>query len=195
MARPSKFDARSEEIMAAFEVCVARQGLAGTTLADVAAEAKLPRSLVRYFMGNRDEMVDRLVERIMSRAETGLAQIRDEAGVADLDGLLDLLFSEVLADDLFNAVMGELWHTAARDEHVRSRLMGFYDHALSLTVQAMEKAQVGADGPERRTIAYAVLSIVLGQSSLADFGLRPDNRGAMRQMAGQIVARAKVAAT
>lgn len=187
MARPPKFEERNEEIMRAFEQCVARKGLAATTLADVAAEAGLPRSLVRYFMGNRDEMVDRLIERVMARAETSLSRIRDQAGAARLEGLLDLFFGEVFANELSNAVVGELWYLARNDEHIRSRLNGVYGYAIELLVGAMQREGIGGSARQCRAAAFAILSLILGQSSLGDFGILPGNPRDLRKTAEVIL--------
>ena len=173
--------------MLAFEVCVVRKGIATTTLADIANEAGLPRSLVRYFMGNRDDMIDRLIERMMSRAEASLARIRDESGAMSLDDLLDAMFNEVFANELSNDVMGELWHLAKSDAHVRERLRNVYEYALDLLVKALARARIGS-AKARRNAAFAILSLALGESSLVDFGIRPNDRRAMRRAAARLVA-------
>ena len=69
MARPRIGAERREEILVAFEACVARKGLAKTTLVDVAEQAGQPRPLVRYFIGNRDAMVTALIDRLLERGE------------------------------------------------------------------------------------------------------------------------------
>lgn len=187
MGRPSKFEERSEAIMQAFELCVARQGLAATTLNDVAVEAGLPRSLVRYFMGNRDEMVDRLVGRLMARAETSLSRVRDARGDAGLDGLLDLYFGEVFANELSNTVMSELWHLAREDEHVRDRVKDVYTYAIGQLSGAMKREGRGASDAERQSAAYTILSIALGDSSLVDFGIASQERSMLRAAADLII--------
>ena len=173
--------------MRAFEVCVARQGLAQTTLADIAAEAGLPRSLVRYFMGNRDGMVDRLLERLMARAETSLERIRDEAGGAGVSALLDSYFHEVFANDLSNAVMGELWYIAKTDRHVAERLNGVYRYALRLVDDAIAHDLPQSAPDRRRDAAFAVVSLILGRLSLIDFGIDDPAPTALRRAAEQLV--------
>lgn len=175
--------------MHAFEACVARQGLAATTLADVAAEAALPRSLVRYFMGNRDDMVDRLIERLMVRSEASLSRVRDEKGAADLDGLIDLYAGEVFGNELTNTVMGELWYVAKYDQHVRERLHGVYDYAIDLLVGAMARNRAGRSSAERQGAAYAILALALGDTSLRDFGIAPKRKGTLRAAMQQVVDR------
>ena len=185
MGRPPKTEERSGEIMRAFEACVLRQGLAATTLTDVADESGLPRSLVRYFMGNRDEMVDRLIERLMALATSRIDAVRDSSGDMSVARLLDAYFGEVFADERSNALMGELWYLARTDPHIRDRIHGVYLYATSLLTDALTRERIGS-AASRRDAAFAVLSLALGQTSLNDFGLAA-SAGAMRSQAQRIV--------
>lgn len=187
MGRPSKFEERSEAIMRAFELCVARQGLTATTLNDIATEAGLPRSLVRYFMGNRDDMVDRLVERVMGRSEVSLSLIRDSHGDARLDDLLKLFFGEMFADDLTNRVMGRLWDASYDDDHIRARIQDIYEYAIAQLSGAMKRERRGVSDAQRQSAAYAILSIVIGDSSFKDFGITPRKPTVLRKAADLIV--------
>jgi len=185
MGRPAKTEERSEEIMRAFEACVLRQGLAATTLTDVADESGLPRSLVRYFMGNRDEMVDRLIERLMTLAMARIAAVRDQSGEMSVARLLDAWFGEVFADERSNALMGELWYLARTDPHIRERVTGVYAYATSLLTDAMAHERFGSVA-SREDAAFAILALALGQTSLNDFGLAA-SADAMRSQAQRIV--------
>ncbi len=173
--------------MRAFEICVARKGVAQTTLADVADEAKLPRSLVRYFMGNRDEMVDRLVERLMARGEASLARIRDEAGGMHLDDLIQTFCDEVFANELSNTVVGELWTLAKTDEHIAGRLGDAYAYAAGLVEAAILRDLPMASDRAARSAAIAVLSLILGRLTLDDFGVSDPDPAALRKAAALLV--------
>jgi len=185
MGRPPKTEERSEEIMRAFEACVLRHGLAATTLTDVADKSGLPRSLVRYFMGNRDEMVDRLIERLMAVATSRIDTVRDASGDMSVARLLDAYFGEVFADERSNALMGELWYLARTDPHIRDRVHGVYLYATSLLTDALARERIGS-ATSRRDAALAILSLALGQTSLNDFGLAA-SADAMRSQAQRIV--------
>jgi len=195
MGRPPKFEERSEEIMLAFEACVLRKGLLATTLADVAEESGLPRSLVRYFMGNRDDMVDRLIERLMRLAQSRLDAVRDEAGEVSVDRMLDAYFGEIFADERSNALMGELWYLARTDAHIRQRVHDVYSYAIGLLNDAIARQHPHSAPARRQATAYAVLSLVLGQSSLVDFGLALPAPTPLRAQAAIMVANLKEIAT
>ena len=68
MPRPSVKTERTAEILDAFERSVARFGVEGSTLERIAEEAGLRRSLLRHYVGNRDDLLDALVERFLERS-------------------------------------------------------------------------------------------------------------------------------
>lgn len=169
MARAKKEDARREQILAAFEACVIRQGLGGTSLADVAEEAALPRSLVRYFVGNRDDMVELLIARMVARADAEVARVaalgpRPET-VAEV---VDFLFDRVFTDPTSNGVVGELWYLALRDEQVRARLREVYARLLKRLVRGLRGVAHDAGDEDVEAVAFAVLSLAYGEACFYD---------------------------
>ncbi|WP_343562517.1 TetR/AcrR family transcriptional regulator [Kiloniella sp. b19] len=93
MARPTVTDQRKEEILSAYERCIARFGVAGTTLASIADEAGLSRPLVRHHVGNQDDLLQQALERFMKRTGEMLDVLQPEA-FASIDGFVDLLFQQ-----------------------------------------------------------------------------------------------------
>ena len=166
MGRRNIRDERREEILAPFETCVVRKGLAKTTLADVADEAGQPRSLVRYFIGNRDDMVDALIDRILERGE---GQFRE----LPKDGTAEQLLTMVFSDETTNVIMMELWHTALRDAALRTRLAAIYERII-LEVAAMTK------GCSDRDSAFAAVSVAFGAAFFRHLGLGPMSAGRVR---------------
>jgi AcrR family transcriptional regulator len=100
MPRPSLKDERSREILDAFLTCVARFGLEGATQERIAAEAGVKRTLLRHYLGNRDEMIRALMEYVVagfSETTDALAQLLGPDG--DLMHLIALLFDQGNASD------------------------------------------------------------------------------------------------
>ena len=93
MARPSLKDVRSREILDAFVNCVARYGLDGSTLQRIAEEAGVRRTLLRHYLGNREEMVAKLLAHVLAKFE-GMtdALIADLPKVNRWPVLLDKMF-------------------------------------------------------------------------------------------------------
>ena len=116
MPRPNVSEERREAILQAFEACVVRKGIASTTLTDIAQEAGQARSLVRYFIGNRDDMVSCLIERLLARGEIQLNALKNRKAPVVVADLVDLLLDEVFADATTNIVIIELWQISLHDE-------------------------------------------------------------------------------
>ena len=64
MARPDLSAERSEQILDAFSRCVARSGLDAVSLEEVAGEAGVRRSIIRHYIGNRDDLVAAFLDRL-----------------------------------------------------------------------------------------------------------------------------------
>ncbi len=185
MPRP-KLD-REPQIMKALEACVLRQGLARTSLKDVAEEAGLPRPLVRHFVGNRDDMITKLFDGMISRGEAQLQQVQDGDAALSLDKCLDLLFDGVFANETSNALIGELWYLADRDAAIRARLAALYQRVCDLIVQALSAAGLGTGDQDRRDAAFALVSLSYGDAAFRDIGLRGPSRSAIRAQARAIL--------
>ncbi len=93
MGRPSLQEQRTTEILTAYEMCVARHGLDGATQERVAAQAGVKRTLLRHYLGNKDEMVEALIKHVVARFNTETDQMI--AALPETDrpkALLDILF-------------------------------------------------------------------------------------------------------
>jgi AcrR family transcriptional regulator len=184
MARPRIADQRTAQILDAFEACVVRNGLDGTTLEDVAKEAGQPRSLVRYFAGNRAEMVSLLIDRMVERSTAKLH------GLSDLDeghGLPALLLGDFFYDPVTNAVMAELWHLAMRSAPLRERLSGVYRGVLDDLAARVTPPGCGEPEEALRDATYAVFAMGLGALVLRQFGVAANDPAALVQLAGRLL--------
>jgi AcrR family transcriptional regulator len=188
MARAKMEDERKEQILAAFEACVIRNGLAKTTLQKVADEVGLPRSLVRYFVGNRSSMVDLLIARMIERAEARLEDAESDGNTGSLSEVLDVVFSSTFGDQTSNDVVGELWYLAERDDDVRGRLAAMYGRILSILVAQMAEEDIGPGTAEREAVAHALLSLAYGEASFIGIGLKKSSAIPFRRLADALVA-------
>ncbi|NJM06754.1 TetR/AcrR family transcriptional regulator [Candidatus Gracilibacteria bacterium] len=94
MGRKSLAEERREDILAAFERCIARYGI-DVPLEQIADEAGVKRSLIRHYLGNRDELVEQVIERIAVEYPRQVASFiiaYRERGLADL---LDAFLSRI----------------------------------------------------------------------------------------------------
>ncbi len=160
MGRPSLKAERTIEILDAFMVCVARYGLEGSTQDRIAAEAGVKRTILRHFIGNRDEMVSALLEHVSSRFED---MTRDM-----IDALPALDRSETLVDFLFwdsghvstNAAVYQAFVAASdRYPEVGDRLKSFLSSFEDALLSEFSRDYPNADKEECCIVASGVAAI------------------------------------
>ena len=189
MARAKVGDERRGQILAAFESCVVRDGLAKTTLQKVADEAELPRSLVRYFIGNRDEMVNVLIDAMMVRAEREMAEVYPAGKPMTPSELVNFVFDSLFDNDTTNGVVSELWLLAQRDEAVKARLAKLYERMQDEIVTQMALAGFGRSKVARNRVAYGLMSLGYGDASYKFLSQTFEQKSALKQVALGMVER------
>ena len=184
MARPSKKQERTEEILNAFYRCVARYGLEGSTLERIAEESGLKRSLVRHFVGNRDELISLLVDRVLKQShqqwQALLISLPENTPSA---GLLEALFSDQHSDGEYILVIESLIFAAGRDAALQQRMQrwmqGFTDDVEQLLIKEFSntsEAQICA-------VSFGLISLYFNLDSLAPLGMNDHYRQPARQAA------------
>jgi AcrR family transcriptional regulator len=168
LGRPSIREERREEILAAFERCIARKGLTKTTLADVADEAGQPRPLVRHFIGNRADMVGALIDRLLERSKSQLSSL--PAGLGK-EQTVELVLEAAFSDNTTNFLIMELWYLALRDMPLRKRLAEIYE-GLILEVAALS-GDAGLKNGMSREQAFAAVSMAFGAAFFQHLGIHP----------------------
>lgn len=187
MARPRNGDERRDQVLTAFETCVVRDSLAKTTLQKVATESGLPRSLVRYHVGNKADMVTLLIERMMERADDGLSRQLPKSRVTNIHDLLDFLFDGGLSDEAANLIVPELWHLALRDDHIKSRLTRLYQRIVDMLSTQMKEDGLGRSDKERRAVAFSLVSLAYGDAGMTWLNLVDEELGQTRRMANALM--------
>jgi len=174
MPRPSIAVERREEILAAFEVCALRKGLAATTLADVAQEAGLPRPLVRHFIGNRADMVTGLIERMMQRASGAIDSALKAAGEQRDEELLQIVLSKTFVDPITNRLMIQLWQQAWQDRKLQLQLEDVYRRC----VEQIHDRVFSTPSQSSYELAYALAAMALGNAVFKQFNVGPGSDAA-----------------
>lgn len=156
MPRPSLKETRSEEILDAFMRCVARYGLDGSTLALISEEAGVGRPLLRHYLGNRDQMVVRLLDHVMAKFDRMTRELFDTLPETKrLEALIDTLFERTNHSSDNAAVYQALVAASERYGDIREPLLHFtvdFENRIAAeilqdnTTADPEAAQVAAAG-------------------------------------------------
>ncbi len=80
-------------ILDAYERCIVRLGVEGTTLEQLASEAGLARALIRHNVGNKEDLLDAYIERFLDRGKAEMDALIQALPLEDrVPAMLEILF-------------------------------------------------------------------------------------------------------
>ncbi|HWT51818.1 MAG TPA: TetR/AcrR family transcriptional regulator [Caulobacter sp.] len=186
---PEKHELKRQEILAAAEICFARKGFRGASIAEIRAAANMSAGHLYHYFASKEEIVRELVERRLDAALAAmeqllsqpdpfsafLAQVSQPQPACDADGLI----LELLAEAGRNPAVA----TMIREQGARSRNLL---SALIRRGQADGKVDPTLD-PE---LAASILLVVVVDGMMALTIRQPDLiRDELAAMMGQMVRR------
>ncbi len=187
MGRPSKKAERTEEIFQAFQHCVIRFGLEGSTLERIAEEAGLQRSLVRHYVGNRSELIEQLADHTIEQSNQqwiNLENYLPETNVSNT--LLDMLFDYDNSSDM-SLLFQALLFSANQDESLKQKLRDWTEHNITAISNLLRKDYPDADAETLSAVAFGLLSLYFNLDSLSPLGLISDYRLPAKQAATRLL--------
>lgn len=174
MPRPSLKAVRTQEILQAYEACVARYGLEGATQERIAEEAGVKRTLLRHYLGNRDDMIDALIDHVIDKFDAGttlLIEVLPEKN--RIPPLLDILYGHFGASDT-NQVAAIQALSAAADKYpkVRRAILQSMDRLVAAVENELRLAHPNApDDARYHAVAFSVTHLYFSIDSCS--GLNP----------------------
>ncbi|MEU4421997.1 TetR family transcriptional regulator [Actinoplanes sp. NPDC024001] len=191
MGRPSMAAARTEQIMQATGRCLQKNGLAGTTLERVAEESGLSRSHVRHYVGNRDDLLRKFAGWLYTGYEAEfIGKIAAAPGREKLPIAMDYLFSSgflPISDD--DTVIRELITAGIADASIRETMQGHYTQAIQAVENALAAEYPAASPGARRSVAYGLWCLAMGNSMMAELQLPVASGGLVRAAAEGLLER------
>ena len=170
MGRPRVTEERANEILDAFEACVARHGLEGTTLQRVADEAGLTRSLIRHHVGNRDAVLAAWVERAVARYHDQLSELFESLPTTDRARTLTAsLFGWGRTDH--DRVMDLVLATETDNDAARQRIARFVEEMIQAIADELQVCYPGASPEECLVVAGGLTALSMTGESLQSLGV------------------------
>lgn len=171
MPRPSVKKERTEEILNAFERCVARYGLEGATLERIAEESKLQRSLVRHYVGNRDDLIMAVLTRFLDDSNRQMAELESYLPKVDADKvLIDYLFDEQWATTNIALLGPALVVGAANRPALAAPLKKWVDEFIESIARILRLTYSQCSQEECRVVASGIVGIYFNVDSLQHLG-------------------------
>lgn len=168
MGRPSLQEQRTAEILTAYELCVARHGLDGATQERVAAQAGVKRTLLRHYLGNKDEMVEALIKHVVARFNSETDQMI--AALPKIDrpkALLDILFGPLGVSETASVLtINALGAASDRFPKARTALLQAIARMHDTVAQELLRDYPGADNSDCHVAAFGICHLYFSIDSL-----------------------------
>jgi AcrR family transcriptional regulator len=182
MGRPSLASTRRPQILRAFEDCVLKYGLEGSSLERIAQQAGVRRSLIRHYFGNKADLTEALIAGIIERTIAESQNLGDAAGErAGAEALARYLAGSRFADKRDDALVDALMAASHRDARLRAQLRRKYQafhRAIELQLRSSFPAGTTDD---IRTTAYGLMCLAVGSASMHDIEF-PASKGGDAQI-------------
>lgn len=187
MGRKSRSEERRETILAAFERCIARYGI-DVPLEQIADEAGVRRSMIRHYLGNRDELVDQVIARIADGYPPRVAELLQPAAAGGVDGLLTALFpGDTSATEWDDVIMAVVNTAQGRYPQAKQRLAGMMEQIVTSIATTLAQLFPQAEAERCYQIAYALFCVTQTHESLLWLGLDPRHTAAARASAALLL--------
>lgn len=184
MPRPSVKKERTEEILQAFERCVAAYGVEGATLERLAEEAGLRRSLIRHYVGNRDELINALLERYIRESDRQTALLMNnlpEKNAAET--MVEYLFDDSYYDHNYSLVGAALYSATASLPHLTPPLQASVNSFIDAIAELLSQTHAHSDQEDRYAVATGIVSIYFNIESMEHLGDTGQWRNAAKRSA------------
>ena len=160
MGRKDLTKERQDAILDATELCISKYGLQGATLVNIAAEAEINRGLIHHYIGNRDDVIQLMLERLLERYQSSFekyAATRAESNHGEIvvDYYFEAWFELAPEDD---ALLVELLAESERDSHVRKLLHKLYEGFEDMIARELTLHYPKANTEKLKSVSYSLMA-------------------------------------
>lgn len=115
MARPSLAPQRIEEILNALEECILKYGIQATSLENIAETAGMKRTILRHYIGNRDDIICALSKRWRDKYSEQWQQLMPWLPTTNRsEAMIEALFTVGSAERVSATIIGEAIFSEAK---------------------------------------------------------------------------------
>ncbi len=167
MPRPSIKSERKEEILQAYERCMALYGVEGATQKRIAEEAGIARPLLRHHVGNNEELLLEAARRYAERCKVSMQELADYP-FSGLEGLLDVLFldNSDVTSPADTMIATGLIVVAQTDERIKAIMSDWFDDIQNKFEQVLTGLFPSAEKEEVASIASGLIGIYFNLDAL-----------------------------
>ena len=185
MGRKDLTAERTSEILVAFERCVIKYGLEAS-LEQIAEEAGMTRSIIRHYIGNRDEVVRQLIESITTQflAQLRTASNRLSSPERVLEDTLNYLFSgNQTVEEWEKPIIQVLMSARERYPEAKRQLKQMFEELLNMLAHDLAQIHPQNSASRYHQVAYSILCLTMMNNSFMELGMERTYNTIARQQA------------
>lgn len=167
MARPSIKEQRKEEILTAYENCIALYGVEGATLQKVSEAAGIARPLLRHHVGNQKDLLLQATDRFIMRNGPNSTEQRETTTPEDF---ISSLFSEGLKEHNDISIASALIIAAQTNEDIKTKMQNWLLSTETYFQMVLKHFYPSAEHKEISICAAGVMGIYFNVASLQPLG-------------------------
>jgi AcrR family transcriptional regulator len=184
VGRKSLASERREQILKALETCILEHGLAGSTFGRIAAVAGMQPSVIAHYFGNKDAVIDAVVEHTTKKYRDLFAShVLDRPASQQLRAVLEFLFGGAFTSRELQVVMGELITASHHDNRIREHIRRMYSEFEQICRMAVHAAHPSAPSRRSRDVSYALMCLADANTTFAGIGFGSDHHDRARRVA------------
>lgn len=188
MGRKSLAETRINEILDAFEDCIIKNGIDYCSLEQIAVHANMKRSIIRHYIGNKDEVLKAMVNRFINNYQTEMKEasvyLKRERLVPEL--LKDIFKTGSSKND--DIIIAALWAKQNHNNEIKKLLKNFYSDIEELFYDSLKYAYPNTSKSKINKTAYTLLCLMDSHSSMLALGLKNAQSNILFEFASKLVA-------
>ncbi|WDE09557.1 TetR/AcrR family transcriptional regulator [Thalassomonas haliotis] len=168
MARPSMAPQRREEILDALEKCILAKGIQATSLENIADTAEMKRTILRHYIGNRDDIICALSQRWTDKYSQQWQETLTWLPQSNrAEALIDCLFAPRSKELVNNTIIGEaIFSEAKRLAEIKSHQQQIMQEFIGHLIREFSSQYTDADSKTIELVALGIYSNYLMSESL-----------------------------
>ena len=189
MGRKSLARERQAGILDAFEECIVEHGLAGSSMQRIAEVLGMDKMMIVHYFGNRETLVNAMIERSVARLEAEVQAAVEEASEApEIEVVVEAFLFDHPDNAREEAIWSEVTAFAATNAKTRERLRETYDLFFAQVRGMIDARYPNAPEGLRRSTAFAVTVLLDRSGTYAWLGVEGEPRARAREAIGSMLA-------
>ena len=189
MGRKDLTNERQEAILDAAERCITKYGLHGTTLENIALEANLNRGLIHHYIGNREDVIQLMLERLFERYQTSFKNYATTHPETDrteivLDYYFDAWFEIAPEDD---ALIVELLAQSEREPQIHKLMLNLYKAFEGTIAKELLQLFPNTNAKLLHSVAYSLMVLAFGHATMTWLGSPLAKQANIRSIAANLI--------